>query len=555
MHAGDFLTDVFPPTLPLMSRKRARSSSSSSSEPTEPTLVLSGGEPCPAALVELWRDEILCDVRVQADGGAPFACHRIVLAAGSTMLRGLLTSTRHDAAAPALPEVSDVVLKEVITYIYLGRCEPERRMLPELLRAANFLGVDALKEAAVGALQSLLAPENALGAWALGDQLAAPALATAAKETALARFEELGESLSSAPLAKVQALLADERLEAKSEEAVFSAAKRWAEAQQPAPAEGELLGLMRHVRFACMRHEFVLNTVKPWPQLDTKAGKDMLIEATLGVAPVPRPGFGARALYALGGFGDGVLSSVEVYDVHSNTWAACAAMGSERCGAAAAVLGGKLYVLAGFDSEGAYLSTVEAFDPQSGTWSAVAPMSTERSGAIAVALGGRLYAIGGCSRFTRLSSVEAFDPQTGVWEAVAPTLTPKGGVAGAAVLGGKIYVVGGCGDEGNEVEVYDPATNSWAAVAPMPTARLYPGVAALGGKIYAAGGKVEDTLSTVEAYDPESNTWSAIAPMSTPRQSFGLATVRGKLYAVGGYGSDVILATAEAYDPQTRLVV
>ena len=138
------LLHVFP-TLPLMSRKRARSSSSSSSEPTEPTLVLSGGEPCPAALVELWRDETLCDVRVQADGGAPFACHRIVLAAGSTMLRGLLTSTRHDAAAPALPEVSDVVLKEVITYIYLGRCEPERRMLPELLRAANFLGVDALK--------------------------------------------------------------------------------------------------------------------------------------------------------------------------------------------------------------------------------------------------------------------------------------------------------------------------------------------------------------------------------------------------------------------------
>ena len=137
------LLHVFP-TLPLMSRKRARSSSSSSS-PTEPTLVLSGGEPCPAALVELWRDETLCDVRVQADGGAPFACHRIVLAAGSTMLRGLLTSTRHDAAAPALPEVSDVVLKEVITYIYLGRCEPERRMLPELLRAANFLGVDALK--------------------------------------------------------------------------------------------------------------------------------------------------------------------------------------------------------------------------------------------------------------------------------------------------------------------------------------------------------------------------------------------------------------------------
>ena len=261
-----------------MSRKRARSASSSSSA-AEPTLVLSGGEPCPAGQIDLWRSETLCDVRVQAEGGAPFACHRVVLAAGSTTLRGLLTSTMRDEAAPALPEVPAAAFQHVIEFLYVGQCEAEERLLPELLRAANFLGVEALKAAAVGAFQERLDPVNVLQAWALGDQLAAPALAAAAKETALARFEELGASLSAAPLEQVEALVADERLEVESEEAVFSAAARWAEAQQPAAAEGAVLGLMRHVRFACMRREFVEQTVFAWPMLENMAGQKLLRDA------------------------------------------------------------------------------------------------------------------------------------------------------------------------------------------------------------------------------------------------------------------------------------
>ena len=509
-------------------------------------------------------------MRVQAEGGTPFACHRVVLAAGSTTLRGLLTSTMRDKAAPALPEVPAAAFQHCVTYIYTGECEAEERMLPELLRAANFLSVEALKAAAVGALQERLDPVNVLQAWALGDQFAAPALAAAAKETALARFEELGDSLSAAPLEQVEALVADERLGVQSEEAVFSAAARWAEAQQPAPAEGAVLELMRHVRFARMRLEFVQQTVKPWPMLQSSACKEMLLDALVpdvGVAaPAARVGMGPRAVYALGGFDDSktTLSSIEVYDAPSNAWAAGAAMGSARADAAAAVLGGKLYVLGGIGGGVlglTRLNTAEAFDPRSGAWAAVAPMSTARSCLAAAALGGRLYAIGGqSSSGSQLSSVEAFDPQSGRWAAVAPMST-KRSACGAAVLGGKIYVGGGWNDDNDSlstVDVYDPATNSWAAAAPMSTKRVFPGVAVLGGKIYVAGGCPDDDtniLSTVEAYNPQTNTWAAVTPMSTPRHSFALAAVRGKLCAVGGYESEFPsnrLATAEMYDPQTE---
>ena len=175
--------------------------------------------------------------------------------------------------------------------------------------------------------------------------------------------------------------------------------------------------------------------------------------------------------------------------MRSGAWAAGVSMAEVRVAAAAAVLGGELYLLGGMSHYHSVLGTAEAFDGKSGAWAAVAPMSTVRAFAAAATLGGRLYVIGGCDGDDEMSSVESFDPQTGAWLEVAPMPSPRSGQA-AAVLGGKVlskvYVVGGIGaheEKLNTVEVYDPATNSWAAAAPMSTARNVPGVAAPGSVI------------------------------------------------------------------------
>ena len=65
----------------------------------------------------------------------------------------------------------------------------------------------------------------------------------------------------------VQALVADDRLTAKSEEVVFSVVAQFAEAKKP--AEADLLGLLRNVRFALMSKEFLLGSVRSWPSLWT----------------------------------------------------------------------------------------------------------------------------------------------------------------------------------------------------------------------------------------------------------------------------------------------
>ena len=79
-----------------------------------------------------------------------------------------------------------------------------------------------------------------------------PLLEEAAKSVALAKFEEVQESLAEeASWDQVHALVSSDQLAARSEEAVFEALVRYAEAQRP--EEERLLALMRHVRFPLMR--------------------------------------------------------------------------------------------------------------------------------------------------------------------------------------------------------------------------------------------------------------------------------------------------------------
>ena len=530
-------------------------SGSSSSSTAAPTITLDGGEPFPAKFVALWRSGRFTDTVVTVEDRG-FLADRKVLAAGCDYFERHYDHVHmRDADHPKLLEhVTAAAFEPLLAFLYEGACTFDESLLAPVLQAAHFLGVAPLERAAVAAFTERLSPSNALTAWTWGEELELPELSEAAKVTALEGFDEL-EKIEQATLAQVQGLVADDRLQAKSEEVVFSAVARYAEAKQP--AEAELLGVLRNVRFAQMSKEFLLGTVRPSPMLDTKAGKDMLFEM---MAPfvaasmqTPRSGFGPRFLYVMGGSNDDdePVSTVEVYDFRTNAWTAGAPMPHARHTSAAAVLGGKIYHLGG-DAEA---NTPLVFDPQTGAWAEGTPMVVGRWGCAAAVVGGKLYAIGGRPE-AALRSAEAFDPHTGAWAAVAPLLTARSHM-GVAVLDGKIYVSGGLGpqvDYLSTVEVYDPEANTWSMAPPMGMARVCHGMAVLGGKIYVAGAENQDTgdgISSVEVFDPQTNSWSDVAPMSTPRGSHSLTAAQGKLYAVGGIGNNgETLATVEAYDPQ-----
>ena len=106
-------------------------------------------------------------------------------------------------------------------------------------------------------------------------------------------------------------------------------------------------------------------------------------------------------------------------------------MATPRVNHAVAVIDGKVYAVGGYTN--GVISSVERYDPAAGAWEAVAPLAEGRDGLAVAVLDGKLYAVGGVNDDDdALSSVERYDPATNAWEAVAPMGTAVGSRCGGA---------------------------------------------------------------------------------------------------------------------------
>ncbi|MGE0132277.1 MAG: kelch repeat-containing protein [Blastocatellales bacterium] len=213
-------------------------------------------------------------------------------------------------------------------------------------------------------------------------------------------------------------------------------------------------------------------------------------------------------------------------------WTTLAPVPSVRQEISTAVLDGKIYVIAGFNSSGGNTSTVDVYDPQTNTWSSAAPLPIATNHNAAAVAAGKLYAFGGTSNRTFV-----YNPQPNSWSDVAPMRFQHANTAAVSVINDKIYVAGGNGPNMNqtELEVYDPALNTWTQLAPMSVPRNHTAGGAINGKFYVVGGRPGATAaSALEAYDPQTNSWSRLADMPTGRSGIGVAVVNGELYVFGG---------------------
>jgi len=93
-------------------------------------------------------------------------------------------------------------------------------------------------------------------------------------------------------------------------------------------------------------------------------------------------------IYVTGGYSQGSsVNSVYVYHPQADAWKKLACMGITRPYHASAAVGGKLYVFGGTgedDDEG--LSTAEVYDPASDSWAQVTSLTSARSDFLAAAL-------------------------------------------------------------------------------------------------------------------------------------------------------------------------
>jgi N-acetylneuraminic acid mutarotase len=205
----------------------------------------------------------------------------------------------------------------------------------------------------------------------------------------------------------------------------------------------------------------------------------------------------------------------------------------------AAALGGRFYVMGGYDDRGATDSLWE-YEPAADRWQRRAAMPTARGALTAVVLDGRLYAIGG-DRGRPVGEVAAYDPQTDAWETL-PSMRHARDHLASGVVDGRIYVAGGRNGRDftmTVLEEYDPASRAWTERPAMPTGRSGIAGAGLGGRFYVFGGEgnranPQGIFDAVEAYDPTQGAWIQLPPMRTPRHGINAGVLGSRVYLPGG---------------------
>jgi N-acetylneuraminic acid mutarotase len=270
--------------------------------------------------------------------------------------------------------------------------------------------------------------------------------------------------------------------------------------------------------------------------------------------------------YAIGGRtanGGEVLRTVESFDPATGQWTTRADMPTARFLPASAVMDGKIYVAGGATPGGAsgirVTGVFQVYDPATDSWTMLPNVPTERSGAAAGAVGGKVYVMGGTERpgAHDFALVEVYGIESNTW-AVGDAMPVARNWLTSAVAGEKIYAIGGSRieDASNLVNFYDPATSMWSAAPSLNGPRIRLAAAVVGNRIFSIGGANAvfegNGLNTVEALTVEvapgfqitaglnGNWWNG------PARSGEGAQVE---VADGGNGSLVFVATFYSYDP------
>ena len=258
-------------------------------------------------------------------------------------------------------------------------------------------------------------------------------------------------------------------------------------------------------------------------------------------------------IYIIGGSDEkGPSDQVNVYDPESNKWSAASALPMKLDHTAAAVHGDKVYVVGGFNSEGAPSDSVLIYDPVTDKWQRGKDMPTARGGLTAQFVNGTLYAIGGDATALydnrgiydpqgNVATNEAYNPKTNSWTTESPMPTARDHLT-SAVINGNIFVLGGRqpGDgfmykNLDTNEMYDTRHDKWVSLEPVPTDRSGLASATVNGSIFVFGGEsTERTYDNNEKYDPQSNSWTDELPMLTPRHGLAAASIEDKIYVIAG---------------------
>ncbi|XP_053734816.1 kelch-like protein 4 isoform X2 [Synchiropus splendidus] len=463
-------------------------------------------------------------------------------------------------------------LRSLVHFAYTGVLELKEETIESLLAAACLLQLSQVIQVCCNFLMKQLHPSNCLGIRSFADAQGCVDLLNVAHSFTMENFLEViqNQEFLLLPTAEIVKLLSSDDINVPDEETIFQALMMWVR-YDVQHRQQDLGVLLAYIRLPLLPPPLLADLENNKMFSDDLECQKLLMEAMkYHLLPERRPMFQSPrtkprkstvgSLYAVGGM-DATKGSttIEKYDLRTNTWVQVGVMNGRRLQFGVAVIENKLYVVGGRDG----LKTsnmVECYNPVNNVWSTMPPMSTHRHGLGIAVLEGPMYAVGGHDGWSYLNTVERWDPQARQWNYVASMSTPRS-TMGVTALNGKLFAVGGRDGSSclRSMECFDPHTNKWSMCAPMAKRRGGVGVATYNNFLYAVGGHDAPASNhcsrlsdCVERFDPKTDTWTTVSSLSVPRDAVGVCLLGDRLYAVGGYDGQSYLNTVESYDAQNN---
>ncbi len=201
---------------------------------------------------------------------------------------------------------------------------------------------------------------------------------------------------------------------------------------------------------------------------------------------------GNKVFFAGGNFGIYATSTVNIYDLTSNTWST-ASLSAPRNFPAAVSANNKVYFTGGDPWTGQTSNRIDIYDNTTGGWS-TSTLQVPRSWHAAIAVNDILYFAGGFTSTDpaqQTCSVETLNTNTGARTLMNLSI-PNAGLY-AVVKDNKILFLGGDLDS-DKFDVYDIISNTWS-IGVLPYGIGGASIISVNNTTYVAGVSINGVLS------------------------------------------------------------
>ncbi len=285
-------------------------------------------------------------------------------------------------------------------------------------------------------------------------------------------------------------------------------------------------------------HHVRLRLAPPVHLVERAAGS--LADPVQDAAAVGAPG----TPVLVGGLTAADVSTPAILAVHGAHDAQIATLPTALHDAAAARLGGRVYLFGGGDGVRQLDAIVRvAPGPPTTVGSLPAPSSDQA----AAAIGSTAYVVGGYTGSQWLDTIVAWRP--GRPARVVGHLPQAVRYAAVAAVAGRIVIAGGsspAGDASSAVYAFDPRTRRVTRVGSLPSPTTHAAAAALGSLVYVIGGRgsaLDTPKNAIEAVDPVRRRVIHAGTLSTPLSDLAAVSLGSRILLAGGRGPQGTVAT------------